>query len=540
MEKDLSNKVFVGKVEDNEDPKKLGRCRIRVLNVYDDAIPVEAIPWASPHKDLNGNSFILPEVGKIVTITFDHGKYYMPIYHYAQHYNVNLEKKLTSLSGESYTSMRSLVFDHKTQIFSNDTDGLMMDYKFSQINIKDGSIDLNLKNNSGKVSIGTNNATQEAILGTNFLAWFDEFVDNLLGSSGGPYLGNYGAPVIANPAFINVLIKYKAQKDPKFLSDNVYFNDNGYVNKVDRIAESQIGDDWKSTIEENELVVKEGTPPFKPDDASPEWTPDGTLTPPSDGATPATILSDDEINNQPPTKEVNPDVEVLIALMKDKGYIIYERPYEVNTVGVRYQYPGQEYSNRFMDRLYVLYKDNKDNWIIKYWMITTIPGLYASSKKAPLLLKDDVGKSRGGLGILKPAQYIDVYYMGYHRKKVREQRAMKTTSKSKQLAYRDQNYGSSKITYSNEDPKNAKGGYNFAMYIHRAYPGGTRVNNWSEGCQTFGDKNALNEYFDICETHKKKWGNKFTYTLVTSRDVEDMETKLKQIERRNQKNGGNT
>lgn len=535
-EHDLSQ-TYIGKVESNSDPSKLGRCRVRVLNIYDN-IPVDAIPWATPQKDLNGNQFILPEVGKIVTVTFENENYYTPVYHYAQHYNINLETKLGDLDGDNYTSMRSLLFDHKTQIFSNDGDGLMMDYKFNQINIQDNTIDLNLKDNGGKVSIGTNNANQEAILGTNFLNWFDEFVDNLLGSSGGPYLGNMGAPVIANPAMINVLLKYKSLKDPKFLSDNVFFNDNGYVNQVQRISKPQSGDDWQSTIEENDLVIKGGDD-FSSSGSSPGWTPEGTLTPASDGS-PTSVLSDSEIADQPPASDVNPDTNVLIEIMKDKGYKIYERPYEMNTIGVRYQYPGQEYSNKFKDRLYALYKDDSGKWVTKYWMISTIPGRNSSWRKGSPLLKDAVGKSRGGLGILKPAQYIDVYYIGYHRDKDRSARAMKT--RGKQLAYRDQNYGSPKITFSNEDPNNAKGGRNFAMYIHKAYTldrgKGTNVNNWSEGCQVFGDNKSLNEYFDLCEVHKQKYGNKFSYALITSKDVEDMEIKLQQQERQQEQQGG--
>jgi hypothetical protein len=539
-ERDILSNTVLGTVQDNKDPKKLGRCKIRVANIFDD-IPVEDIPWAAPHKDLNGNQFILPEVGKVVNVTFEDGKYYTPVYSYAQHYNINLEKKLSTLSGENYSSMRSLMFDHKTQIFSNDSDGLMVDYKFNQINIQDNTIDVNLKSNSGKLSLGTNNATQEAILGTNFLNWFDEFVDNLLGQNAGPYLGNLGAPVIPNPALINVLLKYKALKDPKFLSNNVYFNDNGYVNQVNRISESQKGDDWRSTVLDNDLVEKGGDD-FSPDGSSPQWTPEGTLTPASDG-TPTSILSDDEMSQQAPSSDVNPDVEVLIEILKDKGYNIYERPFEMNTIGVRYQYPGQEYSNKFKDRMYVLYKDNSGKWVTKYWMVSTIPGKNSSWRKGTPLLKDKVGKSRGGLGILKPAQYVNVYKMGYHRRsdKVRSARAMKTIGK--QLAYRDQNYGSPRMTFSNEDPANAKGGRNFTMHIHKAYTvkrgTGGNVNNWSEGCQVFPDAKSLNEYFDLCEIHRKKYKNRFTYTLITSRDVEDMEIKLKQKERQDQASGGN-
>ena len=35
--------------------------------------------------------------------------------------NVNLENKLKKLSGKDYTSMKSIIFDHKTQIFVNDS-----------------------------------------------------------------------------------------------------------------------------------------------------------------------------------------------------------------------------------------------------------------------------------------------------------------------------------------------------------------------------------------------------------------------------------
>ena len=182
--------------------------------------------------------------------------------------------------------------------------------------------------------------------------------------------------------------------------------------------------------------------------------------------------------------------------------------------------------------MYALWKDNNNEWKVKYWKISTIPGKVPSrsdQSKGFKLLKDAVGPSRGGLGILKPAQYIDVYYMGYHKGNTRDARAMKT--KGKQLAYRDQNYGNPKITFTNEDPRNKTGGGNFAMFIHKAYSSGAGKNtygvvNWSEGCQVFQDPKCLNQYFDLCEVHKEKYGNSFSYTLITSRDVDDAERRL--------------
>ena len=254
------SRTYIGIVEENKDPKKIGRCRVRVIDIFDD-IPKDDIPWASPWKDLNGNSFNVPEKGKIVTVVFDSGNIYKPEYIYAEHYNVNLEKKLQSLDDNNYTSMKSLIFDHKTQIYVNDEEGLKLDHKFNNINITKDEININLKDNFGKVNIGTPTSNQQAILGNHFLNWFDEFIDNLLGSQGGPFLGNLGAAVVPNPSFITICQKYQALKEPKFLSHHINLVDNEYVQKQDRVNISQLGDTWKSTVRENELTTQdsEGT-----------------------------------------------------------------------------------------------------------------------------------------------------------------------------------------------------------------------------------------------------------------------------------------
>lgn len=522
---DLS-KTFIGIVEDNADPTKKGRCRVRVLDVFD-SIPTGDIPWATPQKDLNGNQFILPEQGKVVSVVFDNQNLYTPEYRYSQQYNINLVEKLNELSPGAYKSMRALLFDHKTQIFSNDDDSLMIDYKMNQIHIDDSSINLAIKDNGGSVNIGTETADQSAILGDNFLDWFDTMIDAMLQ---GPYLGNSGAPVITQPTFIQVLTEYKAKRDPKFLSKNVFLNDNDQVDDIERPANGQLGDSWTSTVKENTSSSSESSD-FR---GRGRGAPDGTLTPSSDPDNPVPVTSDADIAAQdPPEGEVSPDIETLLEVLRHKGYKTFERPFEVNTIGVRFQYPGQPYSDKFKDRMYAMWKDSKGEWKIKYWAISTIPGKKPSKSdraKGHKTLRDAVGKSRGGLGLMKPAQYINVFYMAFHKGSSRDARAMKT--KGKQLAYRDQNYGSDNITFTNEDPKNKSGGANFTMYIHKAYSSGAGKNtygvqNWSEGCQVFQDPKCLNQYFDICETHKKKYENSFSYTLITSKDVEDAERRLK-------------
>ena len=162
-----AGKTYVGVVEDNQDPKREGRVKVRVVDVFEN-VPVEDIPWATPWKDLSGSQFALPEKGKVVVVVFEQADEYKPEYIFTDHFNVNLENKLKGLSDSDYLSMKSLIFDHKTQIFSNDTEGLKLDHKFNNINIKENSINLNLKDNNMSVNIGDSSSNQQVILGTNF------------------------------------------------------------------------------------------------------------------------------------------------------------------------------------------------------------------------------------------------------------------------------------------------------------------------------------------------------------------------------------
>jgi hypothetical protein len=529
------NKTYIGVIEDNLDPKKLGRCRVRVLNVYDD-IPTEHLPWATPWKDLNGNSAIIPDKGKVVTIIFNDENIYKPEYIYADHYNVNLEKKLQELSDSDYSSMKALMFDHKTQIYSNDSEGLKMDYKLNNINITQNSIDINIKDNFSKVNIGSPIANQSAILGNHFLNWFDEFIENLLGSNGGPYLGNAGAPVIANPGFIDVILKYKALKDTKFLSKHVGIVDNEYVLKQERNADGQLGDSWKSTLKENEISTSEKVD-FKSKNGISNDETTGIKTISEGSGQP----SDQEPNNQEPVSispTTNPDAIKIFDAMKKKGYRIYSKPYQLNIIGIRRQYEGMKYSNQFIDSCVVIYKKSEaEDWVIHTYKFTTIPGVYLGEERKDL--KDHNGQvpftpagwkiyvdpkqptakaiqlnktshrfqvDRQGLGQIQPSQMIDKYYLSEYPKGTP---ALK--DKGGLPVYRDKDK-SDKIVYTTK-------GIGSDCYIHKSGPNRTIVNNYSEGCQVFADDGEFNHFISLCEKHKKAHGNAFTYTLIEERDI---------------------
>lgn len=523
--KELKEKIFIGVVEDNQDPKRLGRCRCRVLNVFDD-IPTEDIPWSSPWKDLNGNQFIVPDKGKVVSIVFDEGNVYKPEYIYAEHYNINLEKKLQNLSGSDYTSMRALMFDHKTQIYSNDSEGLKIDYKFNNINITNSSIDVNLKDNFGKVNLGSSTSDQQAILGNHFLNWFDKFLNTIILNG---HLGNLAAPLVPTPDMLNVLAEYFTLRDPKFLSDHVSIVDNNYVVKQERIADGQIGDTWKSTVTNNNIVRSEDTSSYSPQPGLSSDAPNGQLTPDETlpDQTPALPGAVDPTNH--------PDVDKIISTMKRKGYIIYDKAYQLNIVGIRRQYEGMAYSNKFFDSLLVFYKKKSGDSLWEVWKckFTTIPGVYLGEERPDLRDKNNqvpftpqgwnhpdktvakgvlLNKSstrfqvnRPGLGQLQPSQMVDKYklstYLG----------APALLDNGGLPVYRDK-LKENKIQYT---IKTVGAHY----YFHRSGQNSSVVNNWSEGCQVFQNYNDHEYFIKLCREHEKRNGNSFTYTLIEERDI---------------------
>ena len=382
-----AHKTYIGMVEDNNDPSRMGRCKIRVFDIFDGRskedkydIDLEDLPWAVPHKDINGNEFNIPDKGKVVTVIFENGNKNNPEYLCSDHYNVNLERKLEAISSEDYISMKALLFDHKTQIYVTDSEGLKIDHKFNNINIKESSININIKDNFGKINIGSPNSTQRAILGDNFVNWFDEFLNILMGSKGGPFLGNLLSPVVATPALMAQIQLYFSLKDPKILSKNVYIVDNDSVKvleKVDdvtykgspeRFYDPTIGDNWTSTVEENTLTKVEEAK-FEPIEGATTTT---FEKPPIDATAPVAPV--DLVSEK---KDHNPDIDVLLEMLRIKNYKIFTRPYELNVVSIRNQAlkSGDKYTDEFVDKLYAFYKDDKDAWQLKQYVFSTMPGV---------------------------------------------------------------------------------------------------------------------------------------------------------------------
>lgn len=82
-EENIYDGRYNGVVEDNNDPEQNGRCRIRVMGLYD-GIETELLPWALPDFYFSGTkkgSFIVPEIGTVVNVYYDDNDIYQPRYY---------------------------------------------------------------------------------------------------------------------------------------------------------------------------------------------------------------------------------------------------------------------------------------------------------------------------------------------------------------------------------------------------------------------------------------------------------------------------
>lgn len=271
-----------------DDPFKKGRIKVNVPRFFS-GLPAEDLPWAYPRQSTDGKSFQIPEIGKVVNVSFPSGDIYHPEYDYAEHFNYNLQTKLESLTDEAYRQFLALSFSAKFQLYKDDVkEGLILDYVKSRLNIDTkGNISLDLRDNNSSLFIGSPDASQSAVLGDAFMNWFDKLVQNLLGGNGGPYLGNMGAPVIANPSMLQVCNEYFAIR-PNFLSVHVKVVDNYSVKPNDRKFDQIPENDKFSSNGKDYTVNNKNYQIYQPsnDNATPT-TPSTSPTSPSSVSTQA-------------------------------------------------------------------------------------------------------------------------------------------------------------------------------------------------------------------------------------------------------------
>lgn len=241
----LDDKQFTGVIEAIQDKKRIGRVKVRVHQLHGrpgdkQFIETEDLPWASPSTDLAGGSFMVASIGKVVNVTFVEGDVYRPIYDASIHMNYNLQEKLLSLTEEEYEEFYAINFDDRHQYFHDIKEGLTFDYVKSKFNIRpNGDMIMGLRDNNSNLFIGSEDATEPAMLTARWLKFFDKLMGVLLGTKGGPYIGNLGADVIPAPALMDIVNEYYAIRDT-FKSEHVFITDNQRVKPSDRKFDKKI------------------------------------------------------------------------------------------------------------------------------------------------------------------------------------------------------------------------------------------------------------------------------------------------------------
>tara|TARA_B100001123_G_C15187941_1_gene978087 strand:+ start:93 stop:878 length:786 start_codon:yes stop_codon:yes gene_type:complete len=194
-------------------------------------------------------------------------------------------------------------------------------------------------------------------------------------------------------------------------------------------------------------------------------------------------------------------LQQIYDTMMMRGYKWFNKgDYSINIVGIRNSDTEGEVTNRYDDHITVSFLLNGD-WHFYCWPATTDPGLYWINNP---------NASRGGCAILVPNQYKGVYKIDLHGGKYKAlcQRYGKVS------VYRD---GNKDDIY---DLKKDEEGY-FGINIHRssAYKASNVINKYSAGCQVFQDPDDFDDFMGYCFQSSERWGNKFTYTLLESKDI---------------------
>ena len=180
-------------------------------------------------------------------------------------------------------------------------------------------------------------------------------------------------------------------------------------------------------------------------------------------------------------------LEQLKATLAAKKYAFFEGgEYNLNIVGVRNSSTGNKVTNAFDDLLVVVYQV-AGAWVIKKYPITTDNG--------------------GGTARLVCNQYRGSHAIGLHQGKYE---ALKQCGPV--TVYRD--FTKDGIYQTDKTETGV-----FGINIHKAGVDSARVDDWSHGCHVFKRVADFNEFMLLAKKAAALHGNRFSYTLIESKDI---------------------
>lgn len=184
----------------------------------------------------------------------------------------------------------------------------------------------------------------------------------------------------------------------------------------------------------------------------------------------------------------------LQKTLESKGYRFFTGDLNINLIGIR---NSNELTNEFDDFLCVAIEENGKKTLYVFNDFTTDPGFYYLKKKF---------LNPKGCAIMKPGQYGGMLTFGKHRGKYDA-----LVQVGKCTVYRDRTKDN-KIDFDTEQTGV------FGINIHHAYDR-EEINKYSAGCQVHQSQSKLDKVLELCEKSAKKYGDKFTYTLIELKDL---------------------
>jgi hypothetical protein len=141
----LNGKYFIGKVVDNDDPEREGRCRVEVFGMFN-GLSANELPWASPggRKMFAGgdggfSDISIPKIDSFVQVRFVEGDILNPEYVAIQNINPAVQAEIEG----SYLNSHVIAYDNdeELKIFYTPAKGVEIFLKRSHVTINsDASI----------------------------------------------------------------------------------------------------------------------------------------------------------------------------------------------------------------------------------------------------------------------------------------------------------------------------------------------------------------------------------------------------------------